>query len=739
VIEEAAMLGDRTAKLREMALDVSHARHRVRRTLSILPGPRQHDGQPVVIRKARAFDLILRESPIVIQDGELIVGARTMFLPQADEGGHWDQGTRRNLDFVPDAETLDVKSPGFEFYPHYATEEEKALGRPFEIGEGYVTSHCVAGYANVLRQGFGGIADAARKRLREPGLAREQRAFLDAVVICMSAATAFARRYAAEAGRMASIEPDRQRRSELEDIAAVCDRIAAAPAATFHEALQLLHFTHVLTLIESYNLMALGRMDQYLYPYFRKDVLEGKLPPARARELLECLFIKLNDTSDLHTDNGLNIVVSGLAPDGRDATNELTYLLLEVHCDVGLSDPQINVRFHAGSPDALHEKAFLNQWSGPRPMAYNDDVVVPAMEAVGVSREDARDYCIDACQDLLIGERSDFYPIFAGIYGCHLMVIFERVVDRLESFTTFEEFWKAFLREVRLDVGRWAERANAADAIVPRISPTPFLSSTLEGCVESGKDKTEGGTKYNFTGFIGGGLVNVANSAAALRKLVFEERRAGAKEVLDALRKDFADAEPLRQMLRNDAPKWGNNEPYVDDLGKELADTFCGEVLKHSNPRGGRFVPGIFTHHQARLGAKLRSTPDGRKRGEPLAVSLSPANGTAKKGPTAAVLSARKVDQTRCPLGTSLDFALPPAMFASAEERGKFEALLKTYFKVGGIELQVNNIDAAILREAQKFPERHRDLVVRVWGFNAYFISLKREYQDDLIARLSNA
>ena len=730
------MISQRTAMLRKMALDVSHAGYRVRRPLSIIPGP--YDDQPVVIRKVRAFELILREMPIFIQEGELIIGGRTMFMPRREEGEYWDEGTKRNLDFVPDAETLDVKSPGFEFYPHYATEEEKALGKPYEIGEGYVTSHCVAGYGNVLRQGFGGIADKARKKLGESGLSVESRAFLDAVVICMGAATRFIGRYAAEAHRMSSSEPDQRRRSELETIAQVCERIGTAPAGTFHEALQLLCFTHIMTLIESYNLMALGRMDQYLYPYFRKDVLEGDLPPGKARELLECLFIKLNDTSDLHTDNGLNIVVSGLTPDGTDASNELSYLLLQVHCDVALTDPQINVRFHAGSPEVLYDRTFFNQWNGPRPMAYNDETVVKALQAVGVTTQDARDYCIDACQDLLIGEQSDFYPIFAGIYGCHLLVVLERVVDRLESFAAFEDFWKALLAEIRLDVKRYVERANAADAILPRISPTPFLSSTLEGCVEKGKDKTQGGTRYNFTGFVGGGLVNVANSAAAIRRLVFEEDRVSAKDVVEAVRKDFTDLEALRQMLRNKAPKWGNNDAYVDSLAEEIADTFCTEVLKHSNPRGGRFVPGIFTHHQSRLGAKLQSTPDGRKKGEPLAISLSPANGTAKKGPTAAVLSANRIDQSRCPLGTSLDFSLPPMLFASVEEQGKFKALLKTYFARGGIELQINNVDVATLREAQMFPERHRDLVVRVWGFNAYFTSLKREYQDDLIERQSS-
>jgi pyruvate-formate lyase len=726
------MTGTRTEHLREMMLNVTHDEYRVRKKMSILNKGSGHES--IMVRKALGFELILRKMPVFIQHGEIIVGSRTMFLPRREDTAVG--GMKKNLDFVPDAETLDKRSPGFEFFPNYASEYEKEIGKPHNIDEGYVSSHCVAGYRRILRKGFGGIRAEAERKITQEKLSESQKNFLRSVVICMNASGYCIERYALEAELLAKKELNKERKGELTEIARVCRTITTNPPQTFHEALQLLFFAHIFTLIENYNLMALGRMDQYLYPFFRSDIDNGIITLQRARELLECFFIKLNDTSDLHTDNGQNIIVSGVLPDGNDGTNELTYLLLDVHSDLRLTDPQINIRIHQNSPEELLFKAFYVSTSGPKPMVYNDDAIIPALMAIGVLGEDARDYCIDACQDILVGEKSDFYPIFAGIYGCHLLTVLERVVERLNQFPTFGDFFSALLAELSSDVKVYVDKANEADSILPRLSPTPFLSATLEGCVDNGKDKTEGGTKYNFTGFVGGGIVNVINSIAAIKKLVYDQKVLTASQVMEAVKTDFNQIETIRRLMINTAPKWGNNDSYVDDLGVELARFFCDEVLKYMNPRGGKFVPGLFTHHQVRLGNKLRSTPDGRKRGEPLAISLSPTNGTALKGPTAAILSAAKIDQRRCPLGTSLDLTFQASIFKDPDSVSKFLSLVKTYFNKGGMEIQVNSIDVQILRDAQINPARHRDLVVRVWGFNAYFISLKREYQDELISRI---
>jgi formate C-acetyltransferase len=725
---------ERIERLRERMLRVSHRRYRVRRPLSVLD--EKTVSEPVVVRKALALDLVAREMPVFIEPKEIIVGGRTMFLPSQGEAQFWDDGARRNLDFAPDAETLAVEPPGLEFYPRYATAKERALGEPHDIGEGYVTSHCTAGFAKVLRLGFGGIRREAEERLRsaDPNHAP----FLRAVCLCMDAASRLARRYAEEAQRQTAKHSDPTRAAELRVVAETCGRVAREPARSFREALQLLWFTHVLVLVESYNLMALGRLDQVLHPYYTADVGSGTLERDEALELICCFLIKANDTSDLHTDNGLNIMLSGLTRDGEDGTNELTWLFLDAYERVRLTDPQINVRCHAGTSDALLDRALGLQTTGPRPMIYNDEAVIRAMEKAGVATMHARDYCIDACQDLMIQGCSDFYPIFAGIYGIHLLTILEPVMNRLLEFSSFEEFWTELKKQTTADVRAFVAKANAADRVLPLLSPTPFLSATLEGCVETGRDKTEGGTLYNYTGFIGGGLVNVANSAAAIKKLVFEEKKIPASDLVQALERDFEGSEPLRQLLLHRAPKWGNNDVVVDGLAAELADHFCREVLACTNPRGGRFVPGLFTHHQARLGDEVRSTADGRRRGQPLAVSLSPTNGTTTGGPTATILSAARIDQSLCPLGTSLDMTFYGPAAWGEKGRAKLTALVKSYLQLGGIEFQANTLEPEVLRAAQEDPEHYRDLVVRVWGFNAYFVTLKRKYQDELIARTAH-
>ena len=725
----------RIESLREKMLNVSHDRFRKREYLSIFNG--QPIDKPLVVRKAMAFDLLLRRMPIFIEDDELIVGGRTLFLPREKDAQFWDLDVKRNLDFAPDAETLAVEAPGLEFFPHYATEDEIEAARQFGIGEGYVTSHCTAGYAKVLTMGFGGIKAQAEDRLTTVGPDSGQAAFLESVIISMDAATHLVERYEKEVHKKAASASNPARKRELKKIAHILGRIKTEPAATFQEALQLLWMAHTMILIENYNLMALGRLDQYLWPYYRKGIESGTMTREQALELLACFFIKLNDTSDLHTDNGLNIILSGLKPDGTDGTNDFTWLCFDAFEMVKLTDPQINVRFHKNTPQSVIERTNCIEKLGPRPMLYNDDTIIKAMQRVGVSTEDARDYCIDACQDLMIEGKSDFYAIFAGHYGIHLLTIMERVVDRLPDYDSFEAFHQAFKDEIDTDIREFAIKANAIDEFLPSISPTPFLSATLEGCIESGKDKTEGGTIYNFTGFVGGGITNVANSLAAIKKLVYEEKVVDPVHLVEALKRDFAKDASLQKLLRNKAPKFGNNDDYVDLLCRDTAEHFCKVVLAQKNPRGGSFVPGFFTHHQARLGKVVRSTPDGRRRGEPLAVSFSPSHGTDKKGPTAAVLSAAKIDQTLCPLGTSLDLMFHSGSVYDPEEREKVMALATTYFDLGGMELQTNTVSAEVLKAAQKDPDQYRDLVVRVWGFNAYFVTLKKEYQEELIARTS--
>ncbi|MGI9538284.1 MAG: pyruvate formate lyase family protein [Desulfocapsaceae bacterium] len=724
-------MNDRIEKLRSMMLDVEHRHYRVRKHMSILDDDTA--SLPVVERKALGFVKMLDEMPKFIMDGELIVGSRTLFNPRHTEG---TDGLSKNLDFAPDAETLAVESPGFEFYPHYLTDAEQAKGAALGIGEGYVTSHCAPGFDRVLTKGFGGLRNEANASLANHGKNSPQAPFLNAVIMILDAIEQFIGSYAELAESMAGSCKDSIRRDELQTISEICSRIKTKPATTFHEALQTVWFVHTFMLMENYNLMSLGRPDQYLYSYYLSDIDAEILTPDQARELLGCLFIKLNDTSDLHTDNGLNIITSGLKPDGTDGTNELSWLFIETYEDVKLTDPQLNIRWHRDTPKDFMKRVMKIKGRFPiPPMVFNDEILIPGLTDIGASLEDARNYSIDACQDVLIPGKSDFYPIFAGTYGIHLLTVFDRVLPRLTQCESFDEFYQQLFDEFTADVEKVVETTNKIDALLPEISPTPVLSLMLEGCIEKGLDKTEGGTIYNHTGFIGGGLVNIADSLAAIKKLVFDEKIVSPKELLSAINANFSGYESLQAKLKNDAPKWGNGDMTVDTYGIELARHFSEEVLKYENVRGGRFVPGLMTHHQVRLGNVVPATPDGRKQGEPLAVSLSPSIGQMKKGPTGALNSAMAVNHRLCPVGTSVDLTLQNSLFKSDEDLDKVITMTEAFLEGGGMEIQYNILDPDMLRAAQKTPNQYRDLVLRVWGFNAYFVTLQREYQDELIAR----
>ncbi len=727
---------ERVSVLRERMLRAEHSKYRVFCDGGMSVLDRETEKEPLVVRKALALKKILTEMPIFIDQGEILVGARTIFSPPI----YSSRKTKGGIDtgfgstFVPDEHTLQGTRPGLEFYPHYATESERKTALKYGFDEGFVTNHCVAGYEKVLRLGFEGIKKEAEEAIeRFKGEDNQEVSFLMAVIICVEAAEKLVERYHKLAQSMSKVESNQKRARELEEIAHVCSSINSGPPKTFHEALQLFLFTHLIIMVENYNLMAIGRFDQFMYPFLEKDLITGKITLTEALELLECLFIKLNDTADIHTDNGLNILLGGINREGKDSTNDLTYLCFLAKKEIHLVDPQLSLRYHSKSPKELLDFVWsLGFENSEPPRLYNDDIIITALEKVGVKSEDARDYAVDACQDIMIPGKSDFYPVFAGIYGTFFLNVLNESVKSLPRTSDFEEFLNLYKSNLKKAIDLHVQIANEKDAIIPKISPVPFLSSTIEGCVNSGKDKTEGGAIYNFTGFIGGGFVNLINSLAAVKKLVFEKKEIDSNELINALDSNFIGYEQLRLKLINRAPKWGNDDDYVDLIGKDISEFFSLEVHKHKNPRGGCFVSGLFTHHQVRLGKIIPATPDGRKQGEALALSLAPSLGTSKEGSTAIIKSVSKLDHTLFPLGTSLDMTFT----ASAEsDLEKLLFLTQTFMFLGGCEFQANILDAKTLRDAQRNPEEYKDLIVRVWGFNAYFVTLTPDYQEEIIKR----
>ena len=704
----------------------THAAHRITGNFA-LSADQLHE--PVVVRRALAFALLLREMPIFIQDDELLVGGRTVYGAAQEPKAQLFPGLR------------EVSS--VSYFPTYTAPDEAADGLP----PGAASNHNAIGYGRVLSLGLQGLRTLAARRRRElaadsGGLQRvdltRRLAFLRAVDVCLVAVTHLARRYAALARRLSAQASLPERQAELAQIAQSCERVAEAPPTTFREALQLFLFVRVASMVESYSCMPLGRLDQYLWPYLRADLQAGRLDRLTARELLECLFVKLNEEIDLSsTDDCQRLMLAGQTSDGQDATNELSYLCLEAAVRLRLPSPKVGVRLHRGTPPAFFQRVVDTVTLGIAglPELYNDDSIVPGLLRFGIPVQDALDYCHDGCSEITIGGKSDFYPVWTRIR--HLRLLSETLAD-VPADVTFADLLATYKARLRQAIATAVEAGNARDTALARVSPAPFMSATLEGCIERGLDKTWGGTVYNMTGMLGSELVNAANALAAIRQVVYEEGDIGLTKLRAALADDFAGmaGERLRLRLRNRCPKFGNDDERVDALAAEIGALFITESQAYDNPRGGRYCPGFFDFAGYVTQVKdLGATPDGRHAGEPVSGHLAPVGGTDRSGVTANLLSMSRVTSLHPPMGTMFDIKLHPSAIRGEHAGQKLAALIRTFMALDGKALQFNIVDTATLRAAQQEPEQYRDLMVRVYGFSAYFVELAPDFQEHIISR----
>jgi formate C-acetyltransferase len=690
-------------------------------------------GEPFVVRRALAFAMVLREMPVYIQPDEMLVGGRSMYGSPED----------RKMDVFPELTGI----ASVLYFPTYTTPvEDAAAGMP----GGAASNHNALGFGRLLEMGLARLrayAMVCRDKIAvdTSGLTKEEKerrmAFYRAVDICLEAVSGLAMRYVALASDMAGRASGAER-SRLSEIADICRRVSQEPPETFRQALQLFLFARVASMVESYSCMPLGRFDQYLWPILRRDLIAGRTTRDEARELLECLFIKLNEEIDLSsTDDCQRIMLSGQTSDGDDATNELSYLCLEASIRLRLPSPKVGVRLHRNTPPAFFQTIVdtIKLGIAGLPELYNDEGIIPGLLQYGIPLFDALDYCHDGCSEITLPGKSDFYPTWTGVR--HLRIFREALYDISEDATWPEllGFYKERLREaIRMAV----RNGNARDAGMAIVSPAPFLSSTLEGCLEQGLDKTWGGTIYNMTGLLGAELVNAANALAAVRRIVYEEKAITLGNLKVALDSDFAgmDGERLRLRLRNRAPKFGNDDPAVDDLAAEVAEVFINEGQSHTNPRGGRFCPGFFDFAGYVSKVKdLGATPDGRHAGESVSGHLAPVGGTDRNGVTANLKSMSRVTSLHPPMGTMFDIKLHPSAVRGQAASEKLGALIRAFMALDGKALQFNIVDAATLRAAQANPEKYRDLLVRVWGFSAYFVELSSDFQEHIINRTEHA
>jgi formate C-acetyltransferase len=572
----------------------------------------------------------------------------------------------------------------------------------------------------------------------------------------------FAARYATEAERLAGRETDEKRRNELLKIAHNCRCVPGEPARDFWQALQCIYFFQLAIQMEANGLaIALGPLDQTLYPFYHREVNEGRLTEKSALELIECFYLKLSELDKIYSNaatrypqgpaHGQTITLGGITRDGRDAVNELSTLFLHADRECRLVQPDIGVRVHRTSSNDFLREVCLNMKEGvTKPKVFNDEVIVQSLLDIGIPLEDARDWGALGCSEPVICGKTNSWGnsghlnlakcLELALNDGKCMLTSKQMGPATGdpiAFKSFDEVLNAFKTQVRYFIKHLVLYNNIIDHFHAKVAPLSLYSIVTSDCIDKGKEFNCGGAKYNTTSPLGVGPITTGDSLAAIKALVYDEDRLSMKELLKALRNDFEREEALRQILVNKAPKFGNDDDRVDGLCNEILKIFCDELRKYQNPRGGSFIGGLYyLTANIPFGEKTAATPDGRKSGQPLNDGgISPVHGRDEKGATAVAKSVSKLDMQRVPHGAVLNQRFHPSLLEGDEQLELFMHYIRSFLDLGGWHIQLNVVTSDILREAQRVPENYRDLVIRVAGYSAYFTQLEKDLQNDIMSR----
>lgn len=620
-------------------------------------------------------------------------------------------------------------------------------------------AHIVLGHQRVLERGFSGLREDARAR-RERPCTTDQRAFLDAVELTCEAMRDFSERFAARARQQAEVEPRAERRAELLRIAERCAHVPWHPPRSFEEALQAVWFTQNAAII-TYGAgsgITPGRLDQLFWPFFEADRSAGRLTSEHARRLLEELILKLNDNVIIWPNLGgvelnhlgsdvQNVTLGGVNAQGEDATNELSYLLLEAIEETNLATTA-SFRVSAKSPQAWVRRVAAMHRKTNSPAFLCDETTIATLVRDGYALEDARQYCLVGCVEPsgngdtggATGGTKVYFPTALDLVFNRGRTTFFGGRDGPDTgdpatFTCFDDLFAAYLRQLEEMVEHVTRATGLRDEIWAARFHHPLISATIDGCVERARDMTAGGARYNFSAVGGGGLATAVDSLSAIRTFVFERREVSLETLRAALAVNFRGHEALRVKLAA-TPRFGNDDAAVDALAAELVARFCAMVSARRTATGGRYKASLISYGlNVYEGALEPATPDGRLAGAPLSNSMSPSNGAERRGPTAVMNSLARIDQTQIGYGNSLNMRLPIGLLERDEGVESVAHLVRGYFRKGGFHVQFNAVDGPTLRAAQESPEAYADLIVRVSGYSAYFTRLGRGIQDDLIAR----
>lgn len=834
---------ERIEKLRQVIIDAVPQVESERAVL-ITQSYKETEGQPTIIRRAKAVEKIFNELPITIRDNELVVGSITV-NPRSTEicpefSYDWVEKefhTMHNRMADPFEISEKVQHELHDAFLYWDGKTTSALADSYMepdtkacISNGVFTvgnyfyggvGHVNVDYGKILKKGFRGILEETITALNaldedDPSSIKKKQ-FYNAVIISYNAAIRFAHRYAEKARELALKTSCPTRKAELEQIAANCDRVPEFGARNFWEACQSFWFIQIMVQIESNgHSISPGRFDQYMYSYLKDDSIDR----VKAQELVDCIWVKLNDINKTRDEVSAqafagyavfqNLCVGGQDEEGKDATNEVSYMCMEAVAHVRLPAPSFSVRVHQNSPmEFLYRACEVSRLGYGVPAFYNDEVIILALVSRGVALKDARDYCIIGCVEPQAGHRTEGWHDAAFFNIAKVLEItlnngrckgkqLGPKTGELEELDSMEKILAAYQKQMEYFVRHLAKADNAVDYAHMERAPLPFMSAMVDDCIKRGKSCQEGGAIYNFTGPQAFGIADAGDSLYAIQKNVFEDKRITLKDLRGALEANFgySDAaapictpsiseatldeaqiyEAVKKILsstgsidiatleshlkqgagtscgcksQSDPSKYatihnilkntdsfGNDIEEVDELAYRCGKIYCNEVDKYMNPRGGQFQAGIYpVSANVLFGKDVAALPDGRLATEPLADGVSPRQGNDVNGPTAASNSVAKLDHAQASNGTLYNQKFTPAAVSGEQGLKNFVSIIKSFFDKKGSHVQFNVVDKQTLINAQEHPEDNQDLIVRVAGYSAHFVTLAKEVQDDIINR----
>lgn len=796
-VEHFGTLTERMKEFREEVLDEKPYIDAQRAILATL-AYKENLNQPRVMVRAKMLEKVLDNMSIYIEDKSLLAGN------QATKNRNAPIFPEYTMEFVMNELDQFEKRDGDVFYitekakeqlreiaPFWQNNNLRARGEallPEEVRvfmetgvfgmEGKLNAgdaHLAVNYERILKEGLRGYEKRVKECKATLDLTNpdniDKYCFYNAVLIVLEAVRNFANRYSVLAKDLAEKELNQERKVELLEISRICSKVPYEPAETFQEAVQSVWFIQLILQIESNgHSLSYGRFDQYMYPYYDRDIKNGTIKKSEALELLTCLWIKtltINKVrSQAHTLSSAgspmyqNVTIAGQTTDKKDAVNDLSFLVLKSVAQTRLTQPNLTVRYHKNiNKHFLDECIEVMRLGFGMPALNNDEIIIPSFIDWQVKEEDAYNYSAIGCVETAVPGKWGYrctgmsYINFPRMLLCTMnngvdLTSNKRFTKGYGHFTemeSYEELLEAWDKTIR-EITRYSVIVeNVIDKASERDVPDILCSALTDDCIARGKTIKEGGAVYDFISGLQVGIANMADCLAAIKKLVYEEKKITRQELWNAILDDFSSPEnkKIQEMLLREAPKYGNDDDYVDQLIVEAYDSYIEEIEKYPNTRynrgpigGIRYAGTSSISANVGQGMSTMATPDGRNAFEPLAEGCSPAHNSDKNGPTAVFKSVSKLRTNKITGGVLLNQKMTPQMLSTEENRQKLELLIKTFFnRLHGYHVQYNIVSKETLIDAQKHPENHKDLIVRVAGYSAFFNVLSKKTQDDIIGR----